>query len=43
METKEAVLGRVAKRHAHAGTDKGARKGLADAAGGAGDERDPAR
>ena len=41
METKEAVLGRVAKGHAHAGADKGARQGLADPAGGAGDECDP--
>ena len=42
VETQDAVLGRVAQRHAHAGTDKGAREGLADAAGGAGDERDAA-
>ena len=42
VQTKDALLGRVAKRHAHAGADEGAREGLADAAGGAGDERDAA-
>jgi len=42
LETKDAVRGRVAKRHAHAGTDNGAREGLADTAGGAGNERDSA-
>ena len=43
VETKNAVVGRVAQRHPHAGADKGAGEGLADAAGGAGDERDAAR
>jgi len=42
VETTDAVLVRVAKRHAHAGPDKGTGEGLADTAGGAGDERDAA-
>lgn len=41
MEMEESYLRGVAECNAHAGADKGARKSLADAAGGAGDEGDP--